>query len=116
MYCVIHSVEKFFAIHGSNELEFPDVKVFEDESLAKLYLKNRYFELVDKVDKNSHNCKYAFMHSGSRGDGTWANVSYIDISRKRNNSQYRCTCEEFKLIEVPDILTEANITLKKINK
>lgn len=113
MYCVIHSVEKFFAIHGSNELEFPDVKVFEDESLAKLYLKNRYFELVDKVDKNSHNGKYEFMHRGSNGDGTWALICYTDNGRK-NNCLYQCTYEEFNLIEVPDILTEANITLKKI--
>lgn len=114
MYCVIHSVEKFFTIPEYNELEFENVRFFEDKSIARLYLKNRYFELVNKVDDGDHNCEYAFMHRGSRGDGTWANVSYIDISRKRNNSQYQCTCEEFNLIEVPDVLSEANITLKKI--
>lgn len=114
MYCVIHSVEKFIVIPGCNELDFPDVKIFEDESIAKLYLRNRYFELVDKVDKNSRNGKYEFMHRGSKGDGNWAMIVYVDNECKDNNYLYQYTHEEFNLIEVPDVLSEANITLKKI--
>ena len=114
MYCIIHSVEKFFTTPGCSDLDFPDVKVFEDESLAKLYLRNRYFELVDKVDKKSCNGKYEFMHRGSKGDGTWALIVYVDNERKDNNCLDQCTYEEFSLIEVPDVLSEANITLKKI--
>lgn len=114
MYCVIHSVEKFFTIPGRNDLDFPDVKVFEDKSLAKLYLNNRYNKLTDEVDKNARDGKYEFMSYGSKGDGTWALVCYADNERKRNNRGYQCTHEEFNLIEVPDVLSEANITLKKI--
>ena len=115
MYTVIFTtskIDKHDAVSG-----VPEIMVYHSTSkqLAIDYL-NRRFEDRNKfmLDKEKTKGKYEFENCGSKGDGTWATLEYVDLKRV-SEPGYHHTREEFNLVRSSEIIMSAS-THKPISK
>ena len=115
MYTVIFTtskIDKYDAVSG-----VPEIMVYHSTSkqLAIDYLSRR-FEDRNKfmLDKEKTKGKYEFENCGSKGDGTWAMLEYIELDRV-NEPGYHHTREEFNLVKSNEIIV-SNSTHKPISK
>lgn len=115
MYTVIFTtskIDKHDAVTG-----VPKIMVYHADSkkLAMEYL-NRRFNDRSKfmLDKEKTKGKYKFEHCGSKGDGTWAVLEYIDL-KHAGEPGYHHTLEEFNLVKSSEIIVSSS-THKPISK
>ena len=115
MYTVIFTtskIDKHDAVSG-----VPKIMAYHTTSkqLAIDYL-NRRFNDRSKfmLDKEKTKGKYKFENCGSKGDGTWATLEYIELDRV-NEPGYHHTREEFNLVRSSEIIMSAS-THKPISK
>ena len=115
MYTVIFTtskIDKHDAVSG-----VPEIMVYHSTSkqLAIDYL-NRRFNDRSKfmLDKEKTKGKYELDNYGSKFDGTWAMLEYIELNRV-NEPGYHHTREEFNLVRSSEIIMSAS-THKPISK
>ena len=104
MYTVIFTtskIDKHEAVSG-----VPKIGVYHATSkkLVIEYLNKRFNEKSKfMLDKEKTKGKYTFENCGSKGDGTWAVLEYIDLSRI-GEPGYHHTREEFNLVKSREII------------
>ena len=115
MYTVIFTtskIDKYDAVSG-----VPEIRAYHTTSkqLAINYLNSR-FEDRSKfmLDKEKTKGKYELDNYGSKFDGTWAALEYIELDRV-NEPGYHHTREEFNLVRSSEIIMSAS-THKPISK
>lgn len=115
MYTVIFTKNKI----GKNDevTGVPEIKVYHATSkqLAVDYLNRRYDERSKfMLDKEKTKGKYEFDNCGSKGDGTWATIEYIELNRV-GEPGYHHTREDFNLVKSSEIIMSGS-THKPISK
>lgn len=115
MYSVIFTKNKI----GKNDevTGVPEIKVYHaiSKQLAVDYLNRRYDERSKfMLDKEKTKGKYEFDNCGSKGDGTWATIEYIELDRV-GEPGYHHTREDFNLVKSSEIIMSSS-THKPISK
>lgn len=112
MYTVIFTKNKI----GKNDevTGVPEIRAYHTTSkkLAIEYLNKRFDERSKfMLDKEKTKGKYEFDNCGSKGDGTWANIEYVELDRV-GEPGYHHTREEFNLVKSREII-KRNFTGRK---
>ena len=116
MYTVIFTtskIDKHDAVSG-----VPEIMVYHSpiKKLAMDYLIKRSEERINfMLDRDKTKGKYEFEDCGSKGDGTWTVLEYIELDRV-NEPGYHHTREEYILMKSNEIIVSASTRKPVIDK
>ena len=108
MYTVILTTSKIDKHDAVSEV--PKIMAYHATSkkLAIEYRNKRFYDRSRfMLDKEKTKGKYEFDNCGSKGDGTWATLEYIDLKRV-GEPGYHHTREEFNLVKSNEIIVSCS--------